>query len=225
MGIFNRVSDIISANLHEMIEKFEDPETMLKQAIREMQTTIDDARQNTARAVADEKLIARELQKNRREATAWAQRAETAVVDQNDDLARRAIRRKQEYEKVAAALREQLSSAEQSSKVLRRQLEAMQAKLADAKRRQGVLTARKRAAEMGARLSEAPTDEPITTSAFAKFDRMREKVELTEAHAEALRDLEDDEATGVTISDESVTGATDDVIEAELEALKKKIRK
>ena len=35
MKIFQRMSDIFSANIHDMIDRFEDPEIMLKQAIRE----------------------------------------------------------------------------------------------------------------------------------------------------------------------------------------------
>ena len=34
MGLFKRISDIISANLGELADQYEDPEKMLKQAIR-----------------------------------------------------------------------------------------------------------------------------------------------------------------------------------------------
>ena len=40
MGLFKRVSDIISANLNDLIERFEDPEKMLNQVISEMETAI-----------------------------------------------------------------------------------------------------------------------------------------------------------------------------------------
>ena len=40
MGIFHRVSDIISANINDLVDRFEDPERMLRQAIREMQESI-----------------------------------------------------------------------------------------------------------------------------------------------------------------------------------------
>ena len=40
MGVFKRISDIISANLNDLTEGFEDPERMLKQAVREMEETI-----------------------------------------------------------------------------------------------------------------------------------------------------------------------------------------
>ncbi|MHC4666592.1 MAG: PspA/IM30 family protein, partial [Planctomycetota bacterium] len=52
MGIFSRISDIISANLNDMVEGFEHPERMLKQAVREMETTIDQALQSTAKTIA-----------------------------------------------------------------------------------------------------------------------------------------------------------------------------
>jgi phage shock protein A len=57
MSLFKRVGDIISANLNDLVEKFEDPELMLKQAIREMETSIGEARQEVARAMASDKLV------------------------------------------------------------------------------------------------------------------------------------------------------------------------
>ena len=54
MGLFQRVGDIISANLNELLDRFEDPEVMLKQAIREMETSLTQARQEVSRALASE---------------------------------------------------------------------------------------------------------------------------------------------------------------------------
>ncbi len=64
MGIFKRISDIISANLGEMAEDWEDPEVMLKQAVREMEQSIQTATQETARTLANEKKLVKELAKD-----------------------------------------------------------------------------------------------------------------------------------------------------------------
>ena len=61
MGLFKRISDIISANLGEMAEEWEDPEVMLKQAVREMEQSIHTATQETARTLANEKKLIKEL--------------------------------------------------------------------------------------------------------------------------------------------------------------------
>ena len=220
MDIFTRVSDIISANLNEMIEKFEDPEKMLKQAIREMGASIEEARTSAAQAMADEKILGKELEKNRREAALWADRAASAVADDNDDLARKALVRKQEHEKITAALEEQLDAAHQLSTTLRRQLEAMDAKLADAKRRLDGLAVRRRAAALSAKMDTSNVEPILQSDAFTKFDRLREKVELAEAEAEAMRDLTSRGEAG-QLPDEPRRDTSDD-IEAELARLKRR---
>src|SRR5262249_3274464 len=103
MGLFQRISDIISANLNEMTEGFEDPELMLKQAIREMEQSIADATQETAKVLANEKLLARESSTNRKQAAEWHQKAEQAVAAGDDSLARKALARKQEHQKLVTA--------------------------------------------------------------------------------------------------------------------------
>jgi phage shock protein A len=189
MGIFKRISDILAANFNEMVDNWEEPEKMLKQAIREMEQTIDESRRSVARAMASEKMVGKELAENERQAKEWEHRAVTAVGAGDDGLARKALSRKQEHEKVAAALADQYSASQEASQTMRRQLEAMQAKLADAKRRLGTLAARKKAADVRARVEISKIDPKLNADAFAKFDRLKEKVELAEAEADALREL------------------------------------
>lgn len=49
MGLFKRISDIISANLNEMLDQEENPEKLLKQAIREMETAMGATRYHGSR--------------------------------------------------------------------------------------------------------------------------------------------------------------------------------
>src|SRR5262249_4771274 len=76
MGLFKRVSDIISANLNDMADKYEDPEKMLKQAVREMEESIETARRDVAKAMASDKIVAKELAGNEQKAAQWQERAE-----------------------------------------------------------------------------------------------------------------------------------------------------
>ena len=222
MGLFQKISDIISANFNEMVESFENPEKMLKQAVREMGETIQESTRETAKALASEKKLVKELAHNSSEAKQWHSKAERAVKEGDDDLARRALGRKQEHEKLAVAIEEQLSAAKAASQTLRHQLDAMKAKLAEAKRTLATLTSRKKAAEVRKRvLLEMGEVLDVTekNSAFEKFDRMREKVEHAEAEAEALEELQGASPFGSFNEDSS---GIDPDIEDQLEALKKK---
>lgn len=220
MGLFQRISDIISANLNEMTDNLENPEAMLKQAIREMEQSISNATQEAAKVLANEKLMARELASNEQHVRDWHSKAERAVDAGDDTLARKALGRKQEHAKLVTALRDQLQSAQEASRTLKHQLEGMQAKLAEAKRNLATLSARKRAAEFKKKMNSSPSmlESSGANDAFAKFERMREKVERAEAEADALAELRSES----TPAAESWTSpAPNEEIDAELAALKK----
>ncbi len=148
MGIFKRISDIISANMNELTEQFENPEKMLKQAIREMEDSIAEVTQQTAKTMAHEKTFSRELQRNRAGSEEWQQRAVKAVEAGDDALARKALTRKNEHETLVAALEDQIKVAGDGSTMLQHQLAGMQAKLAEAKRNLSTLSIRKRSADL-----------------------------------------------------------------------------
>lgn len=226
MGVFKRISDIISANLHDLTEQFEDPEVMLRQAIREMETSINEVTEQTAKAMANEKVLTRELERNRKQSEEWQGRAAQAVAESNDDLARKALSRRREHDKLVAALQDQLDAAGEASGVLKRQLDAMKAKLAEAKRNYSTLVARKRAADFRKRLDAQAVGAPgadVEGDAFAKFERLKAKVEQAEAEAEAYSELRrGGEPAAAASGPEEETGGQDLDVEAELADLKRK---
>lgn len=219
MGIFKRISDIITANLNDLTEEFENPEQMLRQAIREMEESIASATHETAKALASEKVLSRELSGNREQLQCWHQRAQQAVDAGDDELARKALRRKREHDKLVAALEDQLQSSQQAAASLRRQLEAMKAKLAEARRSLATLSARQRAAQFRKKMASVGVEHMMEfdQNAFSKFERFRSRVEQAEAEAEALAELHT-QATDVEFENE----ASDDGMELELAALKRK---
>ena len=213
MRLFRRIGDIISANLNEMIDHFEDPEKMLKQAVREMEQAVTAALDSAVKAVANEKLLSKQLAENRRQAQRWQHRAGEAVATGDDDLARRAITRKIQHEKLVAALEDQHTAAAETSAKLRRQIEGMRAKLTEVKRMLAALIARKRAAEARRQLL-CVTSSNGGHAAFSRFDRLFEQVELAEAEADAFCEL--------TAADDEEAFEDDEaaVVEQELAALK-----
>jgi phage shock protein A len=120
-------------------------------------------------------------------------------------------------------LEDQSQSANQAAVTLKHQLDAMRAKLAEAKRSLATLTVRKRAADFRKQVEcqVAGLTSEIDESAFAKFDRLKAKVE--QAEAEALAELR----SGVEApppSREELAETPSDVT-AELAEMKRKLRK
>ena len=148
-----------------------------------------------------------------------------AVKSGDDDIARKALSRKNEHEKLVTALEDQLHGASEASENLRHQLAAMKAKLAEAKRNLATLSARKRAADFRKKMeTQAAGVMPAAEDdAFAKFDRMKAKVEQAEAEAAAMAELRGEEPCATAVDADLPEDDLD--ISGELVALKKRLGK
>jgi phage shock protein A len=217
MGLFKRFGDIISANINDLVDRMEDPEKGLRQAIREMEEAIQTATTETSKVLANQKRLEKELTRARSDVESWNLRAEQSV-DRNDDAsAREALTKAAEAGSLVSSVESQLGGATEASNVLKDQLTGMREKMAEAKRSLATLSARQKAADIRKQAITATNqagDVIVENSAFEKFDRLREKVEIAEAEAEALAEL-------AGHSSPSSPPLNQD-IEAKLTALKKK---
>ena len=78
-NLFKRISDVLTANLNDLVDRVEDPERMIKQLIREMEENVNSAREGVIDALASEKQLAKELDSQRRQAVDWYNRARRAL--------------------------------------------------------------------------------------------------------------------------------------------------
>jgi len=91
MGILDRVSTLLRANINDMIDRAEDPEKVVKQLIADMNNQLVQVKTQVAASIADEKQLYQRYQDNQAKATDWQQRAELAVEKGQDDMAREAL--------------------------------------------------------------------------------------------------------------------------------------
>jgi len=221
MRLFQRIGDIIAANLNDLVDRFEDPEVMLNEAIREMDTMIEGATAGAARAIAGERLLAQDLAEHQQKAGRWRARAEEGVSRGDDDLARQAIARAHEHEAMAQALLEQRTSAEQTAQTLRSQVAAMRAKQAEARRKLASLAVRRQIAQTSRASHEVTGGYSSRTNGFARFERMHHQIEQAEAEAEALGELY--ESADVSLEAEFESREKTRRIDAELAAIKERL--
>src|SRR5271169_3700209 len=115
MGLLERVSTLIRANLNDMIDRAEDPEKMIKQVIVDMENQYLQVKTQVAVSIADQHMLEKRFREHQDAANDWMRKAELAVDKQQDDLARAALERMQTSQRMAQSFEEQVR--DQSSQV------------------------------------------------------------------------------------------------------------
>ncbi len=231
MGMMDRLSRLIRANINDLIDSAEDPEKMLNQILRDMESTIAQARKQVQDMIVQQKLLEADRDEARRLAHEWAVKAKRAVDAGKDDLAREALRRKRDNEANAQVYEQQVQTQLQVVAKLREQLRQLEAKYQATLSRRDTLIARHRAARATAQVAETlVTFSPLDPT--ADLDRMERKIRASEAKAAALveisvdtvesqfLELEDPEIEAELAMLKAGIAGQDDEVEAELQRLK-----
>ena len=214
MGIMDRMSRLIRANVNDMIDRAEDPEKMLDQILRDMQSNMTTARAQVAAMIAQEKELEADLNETRQLAAEWGQKAQRAVEAGKDDLAREALRRKRDGEENARVYEQQLQVQESTVEKLKSQLRQLDSKYQATLSQRDTLIARQRRAKAQRQVAQSLTVfSPLDPT--SELDRMERRIRGAEAQAAAITEMGDEsfEAQFRELDQ-------DQDIEAELAALK-----
>ncbi len=217
MSIFSRFTDIINANINSLLEKAEDPEKIIRLMIQEMEDTLVEIRSSAAKCIADRKEQQRYAEFLEREQEGWAQRAELAVRQGREDLARAALAEKQ-------TLADEAEQTQRETKMLDQQLEKfnsditqLQSKLTDAKTRQRSIVIRHKTATSQLAARKHIHDDAIDEMLF-RFENAEQRIDRVEAQGESLNI---GRRRGLADAIDGLEG--DGRVEDALEALKAKI--
>ena len=88
------MSTLVRANINAMLDAAEDPEVMLGQILRDMETEIGKARSQVADMMAQERLFKDDLKAEQDKSEHLDSRAEYYVRQGNDAMAKEALKRK-----------------------------------------------------------------------------------------------------------------------------------
>src|ERR1044071_4619212 len=188
MAIFSRIGTLLKSNVNDAISRAEDPEKMLNQMLLDMQSQMVEAKKQVAVAIADEKRLQKQFEQEKQLSVEWEKKAMMAVKAGNDDLAKQALLRKTEHEKLAVGYEQQWTAQKASVDQLKNALPTLNAKIEEAKRKKNLLIARAKRAEAQKTIAET-LDGISSTSAFDTMARMEEKINKAEAEAAATYEL------------------------------------
>jgi phage shock protein A len=192
MGLLERVSTLIRANLNDMVDRAEDPEKMIKQVIVDMENQYLQVKTQVAVSIADQHMLEKKFRENDEAGKDWMRKAEIAVDKNHDDLARAALDRFQTSQRVAQSYREQVDDQKLQVETLKGALVKLEQKLDEAKSKRDMLLARHRRSVALGKAARAQSGMGDNSKSVA-FDRLKDRVQHAEAVASAEVELVTDD--------------------------------
>ena len=195
MALLERVTTLVRANLNDLVDKAEDPEKMIKQIILDMENQLLQVKTQVAISIADQHVLEKKQKENEDAEAQWNRRSEMAVDKGEDALARAAIERAMSYKTTADSFHQQVEDQKAQVNTLREALIKLQQKLDEAKSKSDVLIAQHRRSRALGKANDAGRAIGDGSKAAA-FDRLKNRVQHTEAATQASGELLADDVNG-----------------------------
>ena len=185
MGLWARIKRLFSTNINAALDSVEDKELILDQITRDMKEEVRKTKGYIADAMVHLKKLEREAETQERMAEEYVKKAKMILSDDdesNDYLAKEALARKKECDKIASQYRASVDQQKTAVERLKQNLEQMNKKVSEAQRKKSLLIAKKRTAEAQMKIQGALTSKP-DDEAFAAFDKIEEDIDDMETRA------------------------------------------
>ena len=215
MGVFKRIHDIFSSNVNHALDKMEDPAKMIRYTIVEMENSLSKAKASAAEILTQIRAREAELKVRKEAVGRWDVRAQLAVKNGKDDLAREAISEKQTAEAGVQALETEIAELRNINESQEAQIVKLTEKLEEVKAKERTLVARAEHAKEKIRI-EKQISSTDCGAAIRRFNEMEEKVERLEAEAAVAAKSYENEAKFSEME-------SNDSVDRELEELKARI--
>ena len=189
MGILTRIFNLFRATTSDLLDKAEDPEKMIKQMISDLEAQKKKAKEQMTEALALQKRLERDTEKEHQEAEKWEQKAILAVQNEKDDLAKEALTRKNEHLRRALDFEKQLEMHQNNADSLKESYQTMEDKIDEIKRKQGLLSVKQKQAEAQEKIYKTIEGLGDTSGIMDTIERAEEKVENLQARAEAYQEI------------------------------------
>ncbi len=141
MAYFSRLTDIVTCNLSAILAEADDPLRALEEILEEMQQGMAGAQRSMKTAIENETRLKSEIKEQQQQINFWIEQAKEHLSNEEEQLARQDLLRKHEVENLIAGLEQQLQAATSTREHLTTMFHALEARYADAQRRQAALAA------------------------------------------------------------------------------------
>lgn len=221
MSMLQRFKDIMSSNINALLDKAEDPEKMIDQMIRNLQSDLGKVKSETATVMAEEARLNRQLTDLKAEEEKMITYAKKALQAGSDDDAKLFLEKKNSIQNKASEVETRLISARQNSQNMKAMHDKLSSQVADLNARKNDIKAKIQQAKLQEKMNTM-TSSVTGAASISKFDEIEEKANAMLDKANAMQELNQINDGGIDDLMSKYDSATDSTssVDDELAALK-----
>ena len=188
MGILTRFKDIMSSNINALLDKAEDPEKMIEQCLRNLNSDLGKVKSETAVVMAEEQRSKRELDECNAEINKMQSYAVKALEAGNEDDARKFLEKKGSLTNKQQGLQQAYDLASANAQNMRAMHDKLVKDISELESRKEMIKGKMAVAKTQERLNKM-TSNLNGNSSIAAFDRMEAKANAALDKANAMAEL------------------------------------
>ncbi len=221
MGILDRFTTIVKANINELLDKAEDPAKMVDQYLVDLTESLAEVKKETAGVMAEETRTKRSVDANSEEVSRMEDLARKALQAGNEDDARVFLAKKQKLEATGAELAKAADAAHANAEKMRQMHDKLVNDIEDLKARRETIKAKMAVAKTQEKVAGFTSGADKAESAIDAFNRMEEKADRMLDTADAMAELTEEPVDDAEALEAKYAGVADDAaVEDELARLK-----
>ena len=189
MAILERFTDIIKANINELLDKCEDPAKMIDQYLRNMTEDLAEVKKETAAVMAEETRAKRMLDDNAAEMKRYEDLARKALTAGNEGDARVFLGKKQQLAEKAASLQATYDAANANAQKMRQMHDKLVSDIETLNGRREMIKAKVAVAKTQEKVNKLGASAEKAAGAMSAFERMEQKADQMLDKANAMAEL------------------------------------
>ncbi len=189
MGILSRFTEVMKANINDLIDKAEDPGKMVDQYLRELTETLAKVKEETAGVMAEEKRSKRLVDANNAEIERYMGLARKALEAGNEDDARVFLAKKQELDTKGEGLTQAYDVAHHNANQMREMHDKLVSDIEKLNARRETIKAKVAVAKTQEKINDLTSAAEKANGAMSNFNRMEAKADAMLDKANAMNEL------------------------------------
>ncbi len=224
MGILTRFKDIMASNINALLDKAEDPEKMIDQCLRNLNSDLGKVKSETATIMAEEQRAKRALDECSDEIGKMQTYAVKALEANNEADARKFLEQKANLAEKLPGLQDAYNLAHTNATHMREMHDKLVDDINELEARKDMIKGKLAVAKTQERINKMESSVSSANDSIASFKKYEEMADKALDKANAMAELNNSSAAQ-TIEDLKDKYSTDSSVEDELAALKASLAK